>query len=113
MNLRKVISAIALCAAFSATALRFGNEATDTTRINDMLVDLVARNFASPSERTAYTAKKFVGTPYAAHTLEGTPEQLSASTDPYVRQFLDGEPDGPVAFHYPADPIEKEFGVRA
>ncbi len=43
---------------------------------------------------------------------EGTPEQLSASTDPYVRQFIDGEPDGPVAFHYPAEPIEKEFGVR-
>lgn len=81
MNLRKVISAIALCAAFSATALRFGNEAGDTTRINDMLVDLAAHNFASPSERTAYTAKKFVGTPYAAHTLEGTPEQLTVRLD--------------------------------
>ncbi len=42
---------------------------------------------------------------------EGTPEQLSASTDPYVRQFLDAEPDGPVRFHYPACTIEKDFGV--
>lgn len=42
---------------------------------------------------------------------EGTPEELSASTDPYVRQFIKGEPDGPVAFHYPAEPIEKQFGV--
>lgn len=34
----------------------------------------------------------------------GTPKDLSASPDPYVRQFLNGEPDGPIAFHYPATP---------
>ena len=34
----------------------------------------------------------------------GSPAQLSASSDPYVRQFLNGEPDGPIAFHYPATP---------
>ncbi|MBJ7263866.1 MAG: ABC transporter ATP-binding protein [Burkholderiaceae bacterium] len=34
----------------------------------------------------------------------GTPETLSASRDPYVRQFLDGAADGPVAFHYPETP---------
>jgi phospholipid/cholesterol/gamma-HCH transport system ATP-binding protein len=33
---------------------------------------------------------------------EGTPEEVRASTDPYVRQFVDGQPDGPVPFHYPA-----------
>lgn len=45
-------------------------------------------------------------------SAEGTPAQLSASDDPYVRQFLDAQPDGPVRFHYPADPINKDFGVR-
>ncbi len=44
---------------------------------------------------------------------EGTPQELSVSTDPYVRQFIDGAPDGPVAFHYPAEPIAEEFGVHA
>lgn len=34
----------------------------------------------------------------------GTPDELSASEDPYVRQFLKGQPDGPIAFHYPATP---------
>ena len=34
----------------------------------------------------------------------GTPDQLSASNDPYVRQFLDGAPDGPIAFRYPDSP---------
>lgn len=33
---------------------------------------------------------------------EGTPQVLTASTLPEVRQFLDGAPDGPVPFHYPA-----------
>ena len=32
----------------------------------------------------------------------GTPAEVRASTDPFVRQFIDGEADGPVPFHYPA-----------
>jgi phospholipid/cholesterol/gamma-HCH transport system ATP-binding protein len=32
----------------------------------------------------------------------GTPETLGNSTDPYVKQFLKGEPDGPVPFDYPS-----------
>jgi phospholipid/cholesterol/gamma-HCH transport system ATP-binding protein len=30
--------------------------------------------------------------------FSGTPAQLQASTDPLVRQFLDGNPDGPIPF---------------
>ena len=30
--------------------------------------------------------------------FSGTPAELQASTDPLVRQFLDGDPDGPIAF---------------
>ena len=40
---------------------------------------------------------------------EGNPTQLSASQDPYVRQFLEGEPDGPVAFHYPDTPAFEKW----
>jgi phospholipid/cholesterol/gamma-HCH transport system ATP-binding protein len=43
----------------------------------------------------------------------GKPEELSASDDPQVRQFIRGEPDGPVRFHYPAKPLAEEFGVKA
>ena len=31
---------------------------------------------------------------------QGTPDEMRASTDPTVRQFLDGDIDGPVAFHH-------------
>lgn len=34
----------------------------------------------------------------------GTPETLGNSPDPYVQQFLKGEPDGPVPFDYPNTP---------
>ena len=41
---------------------------------------------------------------------EGTSEQLLASQDPQVVQFLKGEADGPVKFHYPAgDYVEELF----
>jgi len=43
----------------------------------------------------------------------GRPEQLVESQDPMVRQFIRGEPDGPVPFHYPAPPLAEELGVRA
>ncbi|WP_420464427.1 ABC transporter ATP-binding protein [Panacagrimonas sp.] len=33
---------------------------------------------------------------------QGTPEQIRTSDHPWVQQFLQGEPDGPVAFHYKA-----------
>ena len=41
----------------------------------------------------------------------GTPTELMASTDPETRQFVRGEPDGPVKFHYPAQPIAADFGL--
>ena len=42
---------------------------------------------------------------------EGTPAALMASTDAEVRQFVRGEPDGPVKFHYPAPGMAEDFGL--
>ena len=42
----------------------------------------------------------------------GTPDQMLASKDPYVFQFMHAKPDGPIAFHYPGRPIGEDFGVR-
>ncbi|NWG74636.1 MAG: ATP-binding cassette domain-containing protein [Rubrivivax sp.] len=43
---------------------------------------------------------------------QGTPAELMASTDPEVRQFVRGEPDGPVRFHYPAPPLAQDLGLE-
>ncbi len=39
----------------------------------------------------------------------GTPDAVAAHTDPRVRQFLEGAPDGPVHFHYPAAPLAEDL----
>ena len=43
---------------------------------------------------------------------EGTPEEMLASTNPVVNQFLHAEPEGPIAFHYPALPIAEQLGLQ-
>lgn len=37
---------------------------------------------------------------------EGTPRDMLNSKDPLVKQFFHGEIDGPVAFHYPTEPMD-------
>ncbi|WP_374369061.1 ABC transporter ATP-binding protein [Piscinibacter sp.] len=44
---------------------------------------------------------------------QGTPAELMGSSDAEVRQFVRGEPDGPVKFHYPAPTIADDFGLAA
>ena len=45
--------------------------------------------------------------------FQGSVEAVRASTDPLVFQYVNERPDGPVRFHYPAAPIEEDFGIRA
>ncbi|PJE80855.1 putative phospholipid import ATP-binding protein MlaF [invertebrate metagenome] len=40
---------------------------------------------------------------------QGTPEEMMHSQDIHIRQFMNGLPDGPVAFHYPARNYREEF----
>lgn len=42
---------------------------------------------------------------------QGTPEEIRASTDPFVRQFVDGQADGPVAFQMPGRPLDEELAL--
>jgi phospholipid/cholesterol/gamma-HCH transport system ATP-binding protein len=42
----------------------------------------------------------------------GSPAQLSQSSSPWVRQFFNALPDGPVPFHYPGISLEDDlFGL--
>jgi phospholipid/cholesterol/gamma-HCH transport system ATP-binding protein len=43
----------------------------------------------------------------------GPTQEMLASTDPFVRQFLHAQPDGPVPFHFPARPIAQELELSA
>ncbi len=39
----------------------------------------------------------------------GSAAEVKASQDPFVRQFIGGEPDGPVPFHYPSESYEADL----
>jgi phospholipid/cholesterol/gamma-HCH transport system ATP-binding protein len=43
----------------------------------------------------------------------GTPKDLTASEEPFVHQFVNADPDGPVRFHYPAAPYRADLGLDA
>ena len=43
---------------------------------------------------------------------QGTPDELNRSVDPFVRQFLDASPEGPVPFNYPGPDLASDFGLR-
>lgn len=43
----------------------------------------------------------------------GTPRDIASERSSWVRQFMDGEPDGPVHFHYPCAPLAEDMLTRA
>jgi phospholipid/cholesterol/gamma-HCH transport system ATP-binding protein len=43
---------------------------------------------------------------------EGTPAEMLASGDPYVKQFVHAEADGPVPFHYPGQSLSADLGLE-
>ena len=43
---------------------------------------------------------------------QGTPDEMTSSSDPYVRQFVHAEADGPVPFHYPGRSLADDLGLR-
>lgn len=43
---------------------------------------------------------------------EGTPAEMRASSDPFVKQFVHAETDGPVPFHYPGRSLAEDLGLE-
>jgi len=44
---------------------------------------------------------------------EGTADDIRASGENFVRQFVHGEMEGPMPFHYPGGDYRQDLGVRA
>ena len=79
-----IASAVMLLLSISAqaqTEVRFHNEAVDTVTLTRLLDEGAGRRFTSPEARVAFFARKFIGTPDGAHTLEGEPEMLTVNLD--------------------------------
>src|SRR5262245_33798882 len=42
---------------------------------------------------------------------KGTPQEITSSADPYLKQFVNALPDGPVRFHFPAAPVSEDLNL--
>jgi phospholipid/cholesterol/gamma-HCH transport system ATP-binding protein len=42
---------------------------------------------------------------------KGTPDEVSRSDNPYLKQFLNAMPDGPVRFHFPGPDLAEDLGL--
>jgi phospholipid/cholesterol/gamma-HCH transport system ATP-binding protein len=43
---------------------------------------------------------------------QGKSDEIRKSDSPYLRQFVNALPDGPVRFHFPAPPLEQDLRLR-
>ena len=43
---------------------------------------------------------------------KGTSDEVAASQDPYLKQFVNALPDGPVRFHFPGPSLEEDLGIH-
>lgn len=43
---------------------------------------------------------------------QGDVDEVKNSQDPFVRQFLDAQPDGPIAFQYPSKPYAEDLSLQ-
>jgi len=81
-------------------------------RLNDALgaSSVVVTHDVAETFRIADQVAVLAPSPSGARLVAvGTPEALQASDDPYLRQFLQGQTQGPVGFHYPASDLEQAF----
>jgi phospholipid/cholesterol/gamma-HCH transport system ATP-binding protein len=44
---------------------------------------------------------------------KGTPDEVASAEDPYMKQFLNALPDGPVRFHFPGPELEEDLGLSS
>jgi phospholipid/cholesterol/gamma-HCH transport system ATP-binding protein len=44
---------------------------------------------------------------------KGTPKEIESSSSPYLKQFVNALPDGPVRFHFPAPPLEDDLRLNS
>lgn len=44
---------------------------------------------------------------------QGTPKEIDETESPWIRQFVHGEPDGPVPFHFPAKDYAEDLCPRS
>ena len=74
----------------------------DASRLTSIVVSHDVRETASIADYIYVIADGHV-------VCRGSPEAIASERSEWVRQFMDGLPDGPVHFHYPSAPLEQDM----
>jgi phospholipid/cholesterol/gamma-HCH transport system ATP-binding protein len=77
----------------------------DASRLTSIVVSHDVRETASIADYIYVIANGRI-------MAQGTPAVIAGSDSPWVRQFMDGLPDGPVHFQYPAPPLATDLLTR-
>ena len=85
-------------------AARLIRELNDTLGITSIVVSHDVDETFLIADHIVFIANSHVA-------AQGTPAEMRATADPLVRQFVRGEADGPVRFHYAATPVAEDFGL--
>ncbi|WP_076539170.1 ATP-binding cassette domain-containing protein [Shewanella sp. UCD-KL21] len=85
-----------------AVLVKLIGELSETLRLTSVVVSHDVDAVLSIADYVYVIAEKKV-------IASGTPAELRASTNPQIEQFIHGAPDGPVAFHYPAEDYQQEM----
>jgi len=92
--------------------ISLGTAAQLIRRLNDTL-GITSIVVSHDLEETFLIADKVIILANGMVAAEGTPEQVKASSDPLVQQFVNAQADGPVRFHYPGPSVAQDFGGGA
>lgn len=80
-------------------------------RLNDVL-GMTSIVVSHDIEQTFAIADQVVILADGVASVQGTPEEVRASTNPLVQQFIGRTEDGPVRFHYPAPSTAEDYGAE-
>jgi phospholipid/cholesterol/gamma-HCH transport system ATP-binding protein len=89
--------------------ISLGTAAQLIRRLNDTL-GITSIVVSHDLEETFAIADQVIVLANGKVAAQGTPEEVMASADPLVDQFVHAKADGPVAFHYPGPSVSEDFG---
>jgi len=88
--------------------ISLGTAAQLIRRLNDTL-GITSIVVSHDLEETFRIADQVIILGNGAIAAQGTPDEVRASEDPLVRQFVNALPEGPVHFHYPGVSVAQDF----
>ena len=91
--------------------ISLGTAARLIRRLNDAL-GITSIVVSHDLEETFRIADQVIVLANGRIAAQGTPQEVMASTDPLVHQFVKAEAEGPVQFHYPGPAVAEDFGGR-